>query len=141
MTLHKPKDVDSDRCPVRGVLDRLGDRWTVLVLLTLDDVGTMRFMALKAKIPDVSQRMLAQTLRRVEQDGLVARTVYPTIPPKVEYALTPLGRSFLPPLRGLVSWARRHRHKVRAARAARGLQDVHAVALLCRVKCNKLTRA
>ena len=118
MTLRTPKDIDSERCPVRGVLDRLSDRWTVLVLLTLDDYGTMRFTALKTRIPDVSQRMLAQTLRRLEQYGLVARTVYPTIPPKVEYALTPLGRSFLPPLRGLVSWARRNRSKVRAARAA-----------------------
>src|SRR5204863_2262197 len=99
MTLHKPKDVDSDRCPVRGVLDRLGDRWTILVLLTLDDYGTMRFTALKAKIPDVSQRMLAQTLRRLEQYGLVSRTVYPSIPPKVEYKLTPLGGSFILPLR------------------------------------------
>jgi DNA-binding HxlR family transcriptional regulator len=117
MTLHQPKDVDSDRCPVRGVLDRLGDRWTILVLLTLDDYGTLRFTALKAKIPDVSQRMLAQTLRRLEQYGLVSRTVYPSIPPKVEYTLTPLGGSFILPLRGLVSWARRNRHKVRAARA------------------------
>jgi DNA-binding HxlR family transcriptional regulator len=110
--------MDSDRCPVRGVLDRLSDRWTVLVLLTLDDFGTLRFTALKTKVPDVSQRMLAQTLRRLEYDGLIGRTVYPTIPPKVEYALTPLGRSFLPPLRGLVAWARRNRQKVRTARAA-----------------------
>src|SRR6185295_7055846 len=118
MTLRESKDIDSERCPVRGVLDRLSDRWTVLVLLTLDDYGTMRFTALKTRIPDVSQRMLAQTLRRLEQYGLVARTIYPTIPPKVEYALTPLGGSFLPPLRGLVSWALRNRQKVRRARAA-----------------------
>jgi len=70
------------------VLDRLSDRWTVLVLLILDDAGTIRFTALRSKIPDVSQRMLAQTLRRIKQDGLVARTVYPTIPPRVEYTLT-----------------------------------------------------
>src|SRR3954470_2804373 len=114
MTLHTPKETDSDRCPVRGVLDRLSDRWTVLILLTLDDFGTLRFTELKKKIPDMSQRMLAQTLRRLEQYGLVARTAYATTPPKVEYALTPLGRSFLAPLRGLVSWAQRNRHKVRA---------------------------
>jgi len=118
MTLHRHKDMDDDRCPVRGVLDRLSDRWTVLILLTLDDFGTLRFTVLKAKIPDVSQRMLAQTLRRLEYDGLVQRTVYPTIPPKVEYTLTPLGRSFLQPLRGLVAWARRNRQKVRSARVA-----------------------
>ena len=118
MTLRTPKDIDSERCPVRGVLDRLSDRWTVLVLLTLDDYGTMRFTALRTRIPDVSARMLAQTLRRLQQYGLLERTLYPTIPPKVEYALTPLGRSFLPPLRSLVAWARRNREKVRAARAA-----------------------
>lgn len=118
MALHRTQELDSERCPVRSVLDRLGDRWTILVLLTLDDLGTLRFSALKTKIPDVSQRMLAQTLRRIEQDGLVSRTVYPTIPPKVEYALTPLGRSFLRPLRQLVTWAGRNRQKVRLARAA-----------------------
>jgi len=118
MTLRSPKDVDSERCPVRGVLDRLSDRWTVLILLTLEDYGTMRFTALRTRIPDVSARMLAQTLRRLQQYGLLERTLYPTIPPKVEYALTPLGRSFLPPLRSLVAWARRNREKVRAARAA-----------------------
>ena len=118
MTLRSPKDIDSERCPVRGVLDRLSDRWTVLVLLTLEDYGTMRFTALRTRIPDVSARMLAQTLRRLQQYGLLERTLYPTIPPRVEYALTPLGRSFLPPLRNLVAWARRNREKVRAARAA-----------------------
>jgi len=118
MTLRSPKDIDSERCPVRGVLDRLSDRWTVLVLLTLEDYGTMRFTSLRTRIPDVSARMLAQTLRRLQQYGLLERTLYPTIPPKVEYALTPLGRSFLPPLRRLVAWARRNREKVRVARAA-----------------------
>ena len=118
MTLRSLRDIDSERCPVRGVLDRLSDRWTVLVLLTLEDYGTMRFTALRTRIPDVSARMLAQTLRRLQQYGLLERTLYPTIPPKVEYALTPLGRSFLPPLRRLVAWARRNRQKVRAALAA-----------------------
>lgn len=117
MALHRPKDADSDRCPVRGVLDRLGDRWTILVLLTLEDAGTLRFTVLRSKIPDVSQRMLAQTLRRIERDGLIARMVYPTIPPRVEYSLTALGHSFLHPLRELVSWARRNRDKVQKARA------------------------
>ena len=117
MTLHKPKNLETDRCPIRGVLDRLGDRWSMLVLLTLAERGTLRFTALKVQVGDVSQRMLAQTLRRLEQDGLVTRTVYPTIPPRVDYALTPLGRSFLEPLRGLVAWAERNRDEVRKARA------------------------
>ena len=106
-----------DELRVRMQLDRLGDRWTILVLLTLEDAGTLRFTALRSKISDVSQRMLAQTLRRIERDGLVARMVYPTIPPRVEYSLTALGRSFLRPLRDLVSWARRNRDKVQKARA------------------------
>jgi DNA-binding HxlR family transcriptional regulator len=118
MTLHKSKASYAERCPIRDVLDRLGDRWSTLVLLTLGEAGTLRFSALKARIDDVSQRMLAQTLRRLEQDGLVTRTVHPTIPPRVDYALTPLGHSFLPPLQGLISWADTHHDKVRAARQA-----------------------
>jgi DNA-binding HxlR family transcriptional regulator len=90
----------------------------MLVLLTLAEHGTMRFTVLKAAIRDVSQRMLAQTLRRLEQDGLVTRTIHPTIPPRVDYALTPLGRSFLEPLQGLVRWAERNRGKVQKARAS-----------------------
>jgi len=118
MTLHKSKDPDADRCPIRDVLERLGDRWTMLVLLTLEQGGTLRFTALKSRIQDVSQRMLAQTLRRLEHDGLVSRTVYPTIPPRVDYALTPLGVSFLQPLHGLLAWAQAHHEQVRAARRA-----------------------
>jgi DNA-binding HxlR family transcriptional regulator len=117
MAAHRSKDPNAERCPIRGVLDRLGDRWSMLVLMTLAAEGTQRFSALKRLIPDVSQRMLAQTLRWLEQDGLVTRTVYPTIPPRVDYALTPLGRSFLEPLRGLVQWAERNHQKVRSARS------------------------
>jgi DNA-binding HxlR family transcriptional regulator len=118
MSLHKPKAPYAERCPIRDVLDRMGDRWSMLVLLTLGDAGTLRFTALKARIDDVSQRMLAQTLRRLEQDGLVSRTVYPTIPPRVDYALTPLGRSFLKPLKGLIDWADANHAEVRSAREA-----------------------
>ncbi|MBI5276489.1 MAG: helix-turn-helix transcriptional regulator [Burkholderiales bacterium] len=118
MTLHKSTADFSDRCPVRDVLDRMGDRWSMLVLMTLEEGGTLRFSVLKGNIPDISQRMLAQTLRRLEQDGLVSREVFPTIPPKVEYTLTALGRSFLKPLRGLVEWADANHAKVRKSRAA-----------------------
>ncbi len=118
MTLHKSKDPMADRCSIRDVLDRIGDRWSMLVLFTLESNGTLRFSVLKARIPDVSQRMLAQTLRRLEQDGLVSRTVYPTIPPRVDYALTPLGTSFLQPMHGLLAWADAHHEEVRAARAS-----------------------
>ncbi|MDJ1158474.1 helix-turn-helix domain-containing protein [Chelatococcus sp. SYSU_G07232] len=104
-------------CPVRDVLDRIGDRWSLLVLMELRD-GAMRFTALKRAIGDISQRMLAQTLRRLEQDGFVSRTVEPTIPPRVDYALTPLGRSLLGPLVSLVEWADENHAAVWAARRA-----------------------
>lgn len=118
MTLHKSSDPFSAKCPIRDVLERMGDRWSMLVLLTLEDNGTQRFSALKNCIPDVSQRMLAQTLRRLEHDGLVSRTVYPTIPPRVDYELTKLGESFQKPLRGLLDWAIKHHEEVREARRA-----------------------
>lgn len=116
MTLHKSKAPFADKCPIRDVLERLGDRWTMLVMFTLEDGGTQRFSVVKARIPDISQRMLSQTLRRLEQDGLVHRTVFPTIPPRVEYALTELGQSFLRPMHALLEWAATHQHDVHAAR-------------------------
>jgi DNA-binding HxlR family transcriptional regulator len=85
MNLHKSKAPYADRCPIRDVLDRMGDRWSMLVMFTLKGHGALRFTALKAPIPDVSQRMLAQTMRRLEQDGLVSRTAYPSIPPRRQY--------------------------------------------------------
>jgi len=103
-------------CPIRDVLDRIGDRWSVLVLKELEG-GTRRFSVLRRAIPDISQRMLAQTVRHLEADGLVSRTVYPTIPPRVDYALTELGRSFLVPLEGLVAWAEAHHATIKQARA------------------------
>ncbi len=118
MTLHRPKQDWAERCPIRDVLERMGDRWSMLILFTLGDHGTLRFSALKAEIGDISQRMLAQTLRRLEQDGLVSRTVYPTIPPRVDYALTSLGQSFLVPMNDLLKWAKANHHRVHKARAA-----------------------
>jgi DNA-binding HxlR family transcriptional regulator len=118
MTVHRSKEEWAERCPIRDVLERMGDRWSMLILFTLGDIGTLRFSALKAEISDISQRMLAQTLRRLEQDGLVSRTVYPTIPPRVDYALTPLGKSFLVPMNELLRWAKANHQKVHRARAA-----------------------
>jgi DNA-binding HxlR family transcriptional regulator len=103
-------------CPVRDVLDRIGDKWSVLVLTALGDTGTMRFTALKRAISDISQRMLAQTLRSLEQDGLITRTMFPTVPPRVDYTLTPLGRSLLEPIRALVQWSDAHYDAVVSAR-------------------------
>lgn len=107
---------DVAQCPVRDVLARISDRWSVLVLVALRD-ETRRFTALKREIGDISPRMLAQTLRHLEQDGLVGRTVYPTIPPRVDYALTPLGRSLLVQMEALVAWADTHHPAIREARA------------------------
>lgn len=102
-------------CPVRDVLSRVSDRWSMLVLLFLE-TGTLRFSALGRAIPDISQRMLSQTLRRLEEDGLLTREVFPTIPPKVEYSLTELGRSLLEPLKAMMDWADTNHESIRAAR-------------------------
>ena len=104
-------------CPVRDVLDRIGDQWSVLVLLSLG-AGTLRFNALRRRIGDVSQHMLARTLKRLEQDGLVSRTYFPVIPPRVDYALTALGRSLLAPLGQLTEWADANHERIRRARLA-----------------------
>jgi len=95
----------SAACPIRGLLCRLGDKWSLLVLVSLDANGTMRFGDLGRSIGDISQRMLTVTLRSLEADGLVSRRVYPEVPPRVEYTLTPAGRSLMPHLGSLVQWA------------------------------------
>ena len=106
-----------DACPaVRDVLSLVGDKWSVLVVFNLR-VGPKRFMELRRSIEGISQRMLTQTLRDLERDGLLSRTVHPTKPPSVEYALTPLGESLLVPLSGLVRWADAHHAEILAARA------------------------
>ncbi len=110
-----PRRHDPD-CPVRDVLDRIGDKWSLLLLKTLGQRGTLRFSVLKREVGDISQRMLAQTLRRLEQDGLVRRTVHPTVPPRVDYALTPLGQSLMQPIETLIGWANANHASVRAAR-------------------------
>jgi DNA-binding HxlR family transcriptional regulator len=91
-------------CPSRRLLDRIGDRWTVLIVGALDS-GPLRFGELANRVGGISQKMLAQTLRSLERDGFVTRTVYPEIPPRVEYELTALGRSLQVPLRALEEWA------------------------------------
>lgn len=105
-------------CKVTGaVLARIGDKWTVFVIACLA-ARTMRFNELRRRIGGVSQRMLTLTLRGLERDGLVVRTVYPTVPPRVDYDLTPLGRSLVGPLRGLSAWAQVNLPKVAEARQA-----------------------
>ncbi|MCE1189659.1 MAG: helix-turn-helix transcriptional regulator [Ignavibacteria bacterium] len=94
-----------EHCPVRNVMDRIGDKWSVLVLLLLEDCEVLRFNEICNYIKTISQKMLASTLRSLEADGLVSRQVYAQIPPKVEYRLTERGKSLLPHLHNLVSWA------------------------------------
>ena len=95
-------------CPVRDVLSRLGDKWSMLVLITLNANGTMRFSDIHKTIEDISQRMLTVTLRTLENDGLVERKVYAEVPPRVEYNLTDIGRSLIPHVEALVGWALEH---------------------------------
>jgi DNA-binding HxlR family transcriptional regulator len=109
---------DTENCRVvADVVARIGDKWTVYVVRLLSD-GTMRFNEIKRAIPAISQRMLTLTLRGLERDGLVVRTVYPTIPPRVDYELTELGRTLIETLRELGDWALANRAKVEKARAA-----------------------
>lgn len=105
-------------CPSRRLLDRIGDRWTVLIVAALAD-GPRRFSHLRRTVEGISQKMLTQTLRALEADGLVLRTVHAEIPPRVEYELTPLGRSLLDPLGALIAWATEHMGEVGAAQEAR----------------------
>lgn len=105
-----------DKCPIRDVLDRIGQKWTLLILINLEP-APQRFSALQRQVGDISKRMLTQTLRDLERDGLIARTVYPTKPPAVEYALTDLGRSALHPIAALSHWAEENHATIRDARA------------------------
>ena len=105
-----------EECKIREILDRVGDKWSMLVLNILGG-GPQRFSALRRAIEGISQRMLTRTLRLLERDGLVSRTVYPTVPPQVEYALTPLGCTLQEPVRALATWAGAHQAEVLAARA------------------------
>lgn len=107
----------SDACEIRDLLDRLSDKWSLLVLELLG-AGTRRFSELHREIRDISQRMLTLTLRNLERDGLVSRTVHPVVPPRVDYELTDIGRSLLATVEPLVSWARAHGGEVAGARAA-----------------------
>ena len=110
-------------CPSRDLLDRIGDKWAVLVLGELGKQGVCRFTELRKRLSGVSEKMLTQTLRALERDGLVCRTVYPAVPVRVEYALTPLGQTLREPLRELTEWSVRHVAEVLAAREE---YDAHA---------------
>ncbi|MFF5917925.1 winged helix-turn-helix transcriptional regulator [Streptomyces flavochromogenes] len=102
-------------CEVRQILDRVADKWSLLVIALLDR-RVLRFTELKREIDGVSQRMLTVTLRQLERDGLVKRTVHPVVPPRVEYELTPLGGTLHTTIRSLVTWTEQHQNEIAAAR-------------------------
>jgi DNA-binding HxlR family transcriptional regulator len=104
-------------CEVRQILDRVADKWSLLVIALLDR-RTLRFTELRRAVDGVSQRMLARTLRHLERDGIVSRAVFPTVPPRVEYALTPLGATLHHTIRALVDWTEEHQNEIAAARTS-----------------------
>jgi len=114
INLNKFSDVEN--CPVRNVIDRIGDKWSILILLALEEGETLRFNEIHSTIQSISQKMLAVTLKTLEADGLVKRTVYPQIPPKVEYKLTLRGQSLLPHIHGLVQWAAENLGEIKFSR-------------------------
>ncbi len=105
----------ANACPAHDVLSRVGDKWSVLVIALLDE-GSKRFSELRREIPGISQRMLTLTLRGLERDGLLTRTVTPSIPPRVDYELTQLGKTLLEPVIGLATWAEKNRVRIQEAR-------------------------
>ncbi len=117
-TLPAPSEPDSGQClGIRQALSRVGDKWSVMVVVLLGE-GARRFSELKRAVPDISQRMLTLTLRNLERDGLVSRTVTPVVPPRVDYALTDLGRSLRAPVGELGRWAVDNLDAIQAARAS-----------------------
>jgi DNA-binding HxlR family transcriptional regulator len=110
-------DLFDPDCPTRLVLDRIGDKWTVLVVLLLSD-GPMRFSELRSRLGRVAPKVLTQTLRRMERDGLVTREIFAEVPPRVEYALTDLGNSLIEPIAVIGDWAEVNVDRITAAQAA-----------------------
>lgn len=105
-----------DTCPIRDIISRLGDKWSLLVLATLNANGTMRFSDIHKSIGDVSQRMLTVTLRSLEADGLISRKIYPEVPPRVEYSLTGCGKELMPYLNNLLGWALKNMRNIEESR-------------------------
>jgi DNA-binding HxlR family transcriptional regulator len=108
---------DLGSCPVRGVLDQIADKWSMLLIMTLA-TGPRRFNQLRRDVPDISQKMLTQTLRDLQRDGMVARQVFDTKPPSVEYRLTDLGLSLIVPFGHLITWASQNHPHINQARSA-----------------------
>lgn len=116
MNRNEVRDALYPDCPVRNVLSRVGDKWSMLVLFTLEADNNQRFKELQRNIPDISQKMLTTTLKMLEGDGLIHREVFPEIPPRVEYSLTEKGQSLLPLINNLLSWASANMKDIIASR-------------------------
>lgn len=108
--------IPADQMPfIRQILDRVGDKWSMLIIAILED-GALRYTDLQRDVPGISQRMLSHTLRLLQQDGLITRTAYAEVPPRVEYTLTPLSRGLLDIVKQLIGWASDHHDEIRAHR-------------------------
>ncbi len=112
-----------EKAPITDVLSRLGDKWSMCTVVMLADHGTLRFNELHQMIATISQKMLTVTLKTLEADGLVTRTLYPQIPPRVEYALTPLGETLVPHLMALYGWANTNMPAIKQSREQFGLKE------------------
>ena len=102
------RDALFPNCPVRNILSRVGDKWSMLVLFTLETNSNLRFKELQRNIPDISQKMLTATLKMLEADGFISRVAFPEVPPRVEYSLSDKGKSLLPLIGNLLTWATEH---------------------------------
>lgn len=115
----KPNEIRNalyPNCPIRNVLSRIGDKWSMLILFTLESHPTIRFKELQRNIPDISQKILTATLKTLEADGLIKREVFPEVPPRVEYSLTAKGLSLLPLIDNLLTWASDNMEDIIASR-------------------------
>jgi len=107
-SMMKEIDLRYPTCPIRNVLSRFSDKWSLLILRCIDKNGTLRYKELRAVIPDISQKMLSSTLKHLEEDNLIIRKAYPEIPPRVEYSLSDTGKHLMPVLQQLIEWAQTH---------------------------------
>ncbi|WP_076378456.1 winged helix-turn-helix transcriptional regulator [Filimonas lacunae] len=112
------KNEDLTACPVRDIMDRVSDKWSLLILVVLDEYGTLRFHQISNLLSAISQKVLTSTLKTLEADGLIARQVYPEVPPRVEYSITAIGSSLIPAVKALTDWAEVHMPAIKASRAA-----------------------
>ena len=110
----KELDLRYPSCPIRNVLSRFSDKWSLLILLNLQGREKMRYKEILVSVPDISQKMLSGTLRRLEEDHLISRKAYAEIPPRVEYSLTEMGKSLMPALQLMIEWAQTHFEEVTA---------------------------